>query len=582
MTLQEAMAHAGPIDLYGSIEDRARDALPMYIWTVPDPDKPGKKWGVCSWCHEGATVDKEQIPSWVAGDPYRDDDDPDCDLHHPEHADGLRGPYIRRRWKHTDDALDWSGRHGHYGTCPFCGHLVQYRSLNYSRTRMVDECLLIQYRKSALDPRALVMLGVHAMARWDLWDDYNDLEPLIDLQLCEVCVFIPGRPGERFTLDVWYTGDYDSQSMTASNVQRHEALKHRRECKGGFDPHGALGNTFFYRDQWAMDEALKGTPFEVPYKAIKEHDLLMNYLDDINLMAALSKYPAYEYLCKLGLTGIAVDAFNRQDEGEINLRGKTAQKVLKADGNLWGWIKGHREDASLQFLRCVRLAKEHGERIGYDDLAQIASKWDAHWLRKLLDRLPRGELKRALRYMTRRRIIINDYIDYLGQLDSLDMDLRDQGHLYPPDFARMHRELGERIKSTGDRKKDARIAKLLESYGEYWFSALGLTLRPMSTSAEIIREGTLMHHCVGGYVDSYCNGGTILCALREDEALDKPWRTVEFSAHDGRLIQCRGPHNKSPEDEQERIDDFWRLFEQYRRARRERDNPKTRKRLRVA
>lgn len=145
----------------------------------------------------------------------------------------------------------------------------------------------------------------------------------------------------------------------------------------------------------------------------------------------------------------------------------------------------------------------------------------------------------------------------------LKMDMRDQNELYPRDFAEMHGRLAARIKQKGSKIADEKIAKRLPELAEYCFSAIGLVLRPMLSAGEVIREGNVLHHCVGGYVGRYADGGTVLCCLRAEDAMQRPLYTVEFSAK-GEFVQCRGDHNKTAPEDVERLELFWKLHQAMR------------------
>ena len=214
------------------------------------------------------------------------------------------------------------------------------------------------------------------------------------------------------------------------------------------------------------------------------------------------------------------------------------------------------------FLRIRAALCRRNVKIGNELVARIAGRWNAEQTKQLLDLSPAGQEKKIIRYMLKKNIMPYDYRDYLSQMGTLGM-AKTPDVLFPSDFDHMHFELGQRIKREGDKKLDRKIEKHLDALGVYWFSALGLTLRPFLSSAEIIREGSLMGHCVATYVDRYASGGTVLLALRRDENLTEPWHTVEFSVS-GRMIQCRGYRNKTDPDDRPLLDAFWNLFDYFR------------------
>lgn len=562
MTIEEAMRHAGAAARdWQYAERRGRDALPKYIWT-----EGGKRHrtGYCAECHCDVDLTEAAIsPGWVANDPYIDYED----AHHWEMELNLRGPWFSLAWNGAD-AMDGSGAHGHFGRCPHCGAVAQYRSMHRGRKNVRDRAFLIRYVQSEIEPDALVMLGWLVWRDWGAWDDYNEWEPPIDEDLREIVVFRPGEGGSRFIRKTETWADWDSAACRAVNIRSQTGpWIGRKKAVSGFDPcpgpyYG--GGTRFYLDTEQWLDAIGSMPWGGVAAHLVEESQGEIVLDHINECHFASKYRCMEYLHKLGLTNIAIAEYDGKRGELLNLRGKTAARVLRVDGDTWGWIKGHRNQATPDFLRIHRLLKARGARIGNDLVARIAARWNSHNTAEALNAIQPGQEARAIRYMLRKEITPNDYRDYLRQMEQLRMR-KTEDLLYPADFEEMHRRLTGRIKNEGSRINDRKIMERLEKLGVYWFSALGLTLRPMLSSREIIREGSEMHHCVGGYVQRYADGGTVLLALRKDTDLNTPWHTVEFTVS-GQMVQCRGFRNQTKPEDQPLIDEFWKLFAAHQAA----------------
>ena len=558
MEMDEAMRHAGRyIRDWQYAEERGRDALPKYMWfTVNGKEKTG-------WCsHCGFTTvypdESGKAPAWAACDPYVDWEDAE----HWENELSLAGPVFSLRWKGRE-AMDGSWRHGHFGRCPHCGMVVQYRNLNIGRKALRDRAFLIRYEESAVEPGTLVMLGWLVWADWGTWDDYNEDHPEIGTELRELCVFRPGEGGSRFVLASFQTADYEDGK--AVNFRTHTQWIHRKKCVAGYDPVPGFftgGGTRFYLDEERFQNAMDAVPCGNAVRTVVEGSKWTETLDQIDPVHFVTRYPCMEYLEKLGL-GCLVSAEYNGKRGELlNLRGRTAQRVLRVDGDTWGWIKGHKEQVTPNFLKLRAALRERGARIGNDLIARTASRWNAEHFRQMLEAAHAGQEKKIINYLLKNSVTPYDYRDYLRQMDALGME-KTPAALYPASFSRMHFELGQRVKQKADRELDKKIEKRLDKLGAYWFSALGLTLRPFVTSAEIVREGTLMQHCVGGYVSRYANGGTVILCLRKDEKLTEPWHTVEFDL-DGRMVQCRGFRNRTEPEDQPLLDAFWKLFEAYK------------------
>ena len=61
------------------------------------------------------------------------------------------------------------------------------------------------------------------------------------------------------------------------------------------------------------------------------------------------------------------------------------------------------------------------------------------------------------------------------------------------------------------------------------------------SAADLTTEGSYLHHCVGGYVNSVANGNTVIYFLRQASEPNTPWLTVEV--RDKRCAQIHGACN---------------------------------------
>lgn len=73
---------------------------------------------------------------------------------------------------------------------------------------------------------------------------------------------------------------------------------------------------------------------------------------------------------------------------------------------------------------------------------------------------------------------------------------------------------------------------------------------------DLVLEGHVLHHCVGGYVDDMANGECAILFLRQCAEERKPFYTVEV--RDGKVTQVRGMKNCSPTPEVSRFIERWK------------------------
>ena len=69
------------------------------------------------------------------------------------------------------------------------------------------------------------------------------------------------------------------------------------------------------------------------------------------------------------------------------------------------------------------------------------------------------------------------------------------------------------------------------------------------TAAELIDEGSALHHCVATYAKEHLSGQTVIFFIRKKSEPDKPFYTLEYNPKTESIVQCRGLCNcgKTPE-----------------------------------
>lgn len=67
-------------------------------------------------------------------------------------------------------------------------------------------------------------------------------------------------------------------------------------------------------------------------------------------------------------------------------------------------------------------------------------------------------------------------------------------------------------------------------------------IRMPKEPTDLITEGSVLSHCVGGYVDQHATGKTDIIFLRHKEYENIPFYTIEI--HEGRVVQIHGKNNR--------------------------------------
>lgn len=294
--------------------------------------------------------------------------------------------------------------------------------------------------------------------------------------------------------------------------------------------------------------------------------------ENINVVSYLSCYrrlPQLEIFVKLGLIEVVKEILKGS---EWLIKSKEAKKLDDALGI-------HKErvpmlvehNGRISLLRVLQAEKEleqkwTGEQIlkleelgiGKEDIRIILQIMS---LQKMLNAI---EKYAGCEYQTgcsgaveRLKHIATTYIDYLKMRRNLGYDLSNTVYQKPRDLMTAHRNM---VIEQDKEKIDKRIRETEEKYpnirsnyrklrNQYFYEDDNLLIRPARSAKEIVEEGRVLHHCVGGdgYLSSHNSGKSIILMLRLKEKEDIPYITVEIE--NTRIIQWYGMNDKKPDKE---------------------------------
>lgn len=438
--------------------------------------------------------------------------------------------------------------------CPACRERVTVKSLNRGN-KFRDRVNLVWYKKSAIEPGVVVAIAAHCVRDYDNpWPWQTETE----IHWRGAAVFRYGEGTSRWQekpKDSWYDGNW-RYDFAWREVKRIENMTFGTEAIGMFRNHTRIDRCVLTD---TLAEAIRGTPFERAWH--RDYLLLREGQDGVKALDLIARYPSVEYMTKLDLREY-VEAWlaGELPANLVNWRGKNMEKVLKLSRQRLGELKAMKVTPHPRFAMVLRYCDKAGIPVTTRDAVALAwlvegiparSCGDA--LNDTLELHPFNRRAKAIKYMARmarrdvetgaRTFRLFDVRDYWRQCVQLGTNMCDDREVFPGDLHARHDEYTRRIQHMRDAEKDARIAANLERFTDaLGFEFGGLILRPARDSAEVIMEGQALSHCVGGYVDRYAEGKTVICVLRRAVEPDTPWRTVEITP-DGRVVQDRGYKN---------------------------------------
>lgn len=447
------------------------------------------------------------------------------------------------------------GEHNDYATCPWCGTRVKMK--NISR---------LGQKKNLEEWHRLVVLSekdgdIYARAFW-LKKDYKAKlnEPPL-FYMPEAYFFGAGRA------IMWgqsaYTGKMCAEVLEGTyNPARRTITEPFSE--GGLYRHWlsyAVYNEFAIRQsrfRYCEYENFQHRYYSAMIDQVENRTDLMKYL------ALCSIYPRQtEMLMKCGYQAFVCDmvigrcknsrAINWKADTPKDLLGLTKEELRELETS----------GAGIYSIEWYKYLKKAGLQTSFEDLKEIRDELrnNDKTLYKLCRKYNVKPL-RVCRYLNKftghrchgagymdTNTVFGLWKDYLHFADDLGWNLKEESVLLPKNLDAKHNEAAAEYQKKQEVERIAADAELVKKSQEslerrrkkYNFELGGYSIRIAETPAEILLEGAVLKHCVGGYAYRHMEGETTILFLRRCDTPAVSLYTIEM--HGNRLQQIHGFKN---------------------------------------
>ena len=296
----------------------------------------------------------------------------------------------------------------------------------------------------------------------------------------------------------------------------------------------------------------------------------------LNILIAFANNPAIEMYFKAGMEKLLNHLIWKEGKTKwINRRGKNLKQQLRIkDKSRINRFVASRGDINLLEILLMEEKQGYDFTIEQEEfLLQLKGYYQMDkkvryllqymTLQQLINRVEKYRNKHT--YYSKNEVI-GSYYDYLQMRQELGYDMTNQVYLYPKDLKAKHDEM---VKERNARRDELHIVKKLKEFPniakryeklqkKYGYSKDGYVIRPAKDAGEIIMEGRLLHHCVGGdnYLRKHDMGETTILFLRKQSKPNKPYYTIEI--RDKEIVQWYGIRDTKPDKEK-----IGHLLEQY-------------------
>ncbi len=445
--------------------------------------------------------------------------------------------------------------------CPFCSSFCIAKSDGMGRKNLIDEAYFVYYEKSLIDPDVIVARGFHA-AR-----DYSGGFRDVKTQYSVKALYIFQQGGSQMYRRNW-----------TFNKNR-ELVWFYQKCSSIYP---------LFRDQWTADDRYYRTsmwqkiiPVSVSWDSIEaavkdtlfRYSTYEDYLGDndmVKFFALYSRYPCIEYLTKMGFGNLVEQKLaGERTYQAINWRGKNPLQVLKLSKTEIREIRDNEINVTFCFLHLIKYLKKKGMHLTLQEISEIdsAGYYTDQYRPAFESVLEHASVHQTLKYIKKqmekkhyrtKTQALTAWRDYMADCTRLEMDLTQENVLFPGNLYQAHQNTIKQVIYIADQEMDKMIKAMLKVLNKrYSFEYNGLFIRPAGGTEELVNEGKVLNHCVGGYAKRYEKGETVILLLRKESEPMMPFYTVEIKGKS--IIQCRGNRNCAPD---QAVKEFMEAYKQ--------------------
>lgn len=276
-----------------------------------------------------------------------------------------------------------------------------------------------------------------------------------------------------------------------------------------------------------------------------------------------------EMLFKLGLNQIILDRMRRVCRIKCNHRAKNPYDYLRVyKHRLKEIAEASNQEAIIEVYQLERKQKAHYTPEEVKTLEEIIRIKGQKAVDEVLEFQTIKQLTNRLETYTKRiKISFHNvciaYLDYYHIKKSVGFNMNNSIRLFPKDLKKAHLAAIEEQEMKQNEERLMRVDKTFTNIEKrfkkadkvYTYQDKNMIIRPAMRASEIVEEGRILHHCVGGdsYLKRHNTGQDIILFLRKTETPDVPYITVELDSK-GYLVQWFGAQDEKPD---EKKNDRW-------------------------
>lgn len=441
------------------------------------------------------------------------------------------------------------GKHNDEAICPWCGRTVTLKETGRlgKRKKLIEYHPVVYLKEKGGD--------LYARAYWARKDYQGELNQPPKFFLIGAYWFGAGRAS--YTFPSYWRDTYETSVLEGDYNPNRKRITEPFTEDLSFGGCRYIGYTVF-----GLEEIQKSRFRYCQYEKYEPKRSSALRWELMKYLSLCCLYPRQvEMLMKTGFERLVYDMVTgRKKNSKVINWGE--EDYLKAFGLDKQEMRAFKDSgASPQIIGEYKILRNKKLWTSFEDLAAIEEEFPINYSeflvfckkRKLLPRKVCAYLTRFVggcsqNTMTLRRAF-EIWRDYLRMAEHLGYDLQDETVFWPRDLMDKHDQAAEeeRLKLLREhREKEAEQIMAAREQLERWRKKYNFTMgeyfiRIAEFPGEIVDEGKVLKHCVGGYAERHMAGKTTILFLRRIDAPGASLYTIEMQGNS--LQQIHGYKN---------------------------------------
>lgn len=414
---------------------------------------------------------------------------------------------------YCEKSITGKPRIGAFQKCPYCKQVLVVRSKKLKYEYFIKELTLLDKVNGQLVIRLFELRSTYCYTK--------------------KCFVHSTVEYGRIVLNQNYTllNNRISLFMSSINIKHYNNITHWRKYSG-YSSFSSRGNLYPYN----LKNILKNTIYQ--YSQLWTFIKKVKGCDLENLLTGVAKYPSFEFLIKMKLYNLALDADSFNEKGNFKDR-------FGIDKEYYNFIKKH--NLCYEELEILQLLKlKNIKEIRY--LRNKIGIYAARNISKYID------IKKILKYK-RNKLDAYLYSDYIKFASELGMNLKDKNILFPKDLKAEHDKLSKRYKAVTDLKIKKKVIERYKELLKNKYKNDKYVVFPAQSVAALKDESKQQNHCVQGYAEEYANAECDIYFMRLIDNIKKSLVTIEVK--DNKIVQKRIFDNERTNDEENKFLEEW-------------------------